>query len=388
MQWLSFCLRSNPFIPLGLTALLVINCTSIGPTKLVSSHEGYNDAVQLAQTREILSNIVRLRFGDPVQFLGVQSITAQFSVTVNASTTLAGATDQPVGVGFSDSPTITFAPRGDSKFQREFHAPMNLDQAVMRMLRGDLLDTELFTLFTSGINEAPDTSGPDGDLYRQRVAAIVALFKKHGTVGMRKSYDYISIVPIPHDKVRARDHILAAKQNQVFIESPDGKGLILGYRYLAAVIKLIDPTDENAHKQLRTLGVRPGLSAYEINSSSGVQVEGRGDEAIFLSLRSLADVMAIVARNVEIPPELNQSGRVPPPRYLDRTGSDVRFKMLWSKTRPSTPYAISSRGYWFYIDPVDYVSMGILDTLNTLFYSQVGSQAEGAAPVLSLPLGN
>ena len=34
------------------TLSLIMGCTSIGPGKLVPTHEGYNDAVQLAMTRE------------------------------------------------------------------------------------------------------------------------------------------------------------------------------------------------------------------------------------------------------------------------------------------------------------------------------------------------
>lgn len=114
-----------------------------------------------------------------------------------------------------------------------------------------------------------------GDLYRQRIAAIEQLLTEHGTLGMRKSYDYISIIPVPHDKVRAKDHIRAAENDQVFIEAPDGSGLILAYRYLAAVMRLSNPADEAAHSALRTLGLRPGLAAYEFHAASGVQVEGR-----------------------------------------------------------------------------------------------------------------
>ena len=64
---------------------VVAGCESIGPTKLVGTHQGYNDAVQLAESREMLLNIVRLRFGEPIQFLAVTQINAQFSVSAGAS---------------------------------------------------------------------------------------------------------------------------------------------------------------------------------------------------------------------------------------------------------------------------------------------------------------
>jgi hypothetical protein len=42
-------------------------CASVGPKKLVPTHEGYNDAVQLAVSREVLKNIVRERYLEPPQ---------------------------------------------------------------------------------------------------------------------------------------------------------------------------------------------------------------------------------------------------------------------------------------------------------------------------------
>ena len=70
--------KINIILILALVSL--VGCTSIGPRKLVDTHQGYNDAVQLAESRELLLNIVRLRFGDPIQFLAVSQVNAQFSV--------------------------------------------------------------------------------------------------------------------------------------------------------------------------------------------------------------------------------------------------------------------------------------------------------------------
>jgi len=44
-------LRSGILGMVVLVACLLLGCTSIGPAKLVPTHEGYNDAVQLTLTR-------------------------------------------------------------------------------------------------------------------------------------------------------------------------------------------------------------------------------------------------------------------------------------------------------------------------------------------------
>jgi len=67
-----------------------VGCSSIGPRKLVSSHEGYNDAVQLTVTREVLKNIVRIRYADPMQFIMVSTINAQSSISAGANVAASG----------------------------------------------------------------------------------------------------------------------------------------------------------------------------------------------------------------------------------------------------------------------------------------------------------
>ena len=65
--------------------LATASCSSMGSKKLVSSHTSYNDAVQLTVTREVLANIVRSRYADPMQFMAVSAINAQFAVSAGVS---------------------------------------------------------------------------------------------------------------------------------------------------------------------------------------------------------------------------------------------------------------------------------------------------------------
>lgn len=62
----------------------------MGSKKLVSSHTAYSDAVQLTVTREVLSNIVRSRYSDPMQFMAVSAINAQFLVSGGVSAGVGG----------------------------------------------------------------------------------------------------------------------------------------------------------------------------------------------------------------------------------------------------------------------------------------------------------
>jgi hypothetical protein len=105
-----------------LAGVLTASCSSFGGKHLISSHTSYNDSVQLTVAREVLTNIVRSRYADPMQFLTVQSINAQFSVGAGASVGAGGvgggsaSGDVEGSIGYSDSPTITF--RLGSRFSR------------------------------------------------------------------------------------------------------------------------------------------------------------------------------------------------------------------------------------------------------------------------------
>lgn len=62
------------FAAVVLASLLSASCLSMGRDKVVSSHTAYNDSVQLTVAREVLTNIVRTRYADTMQFITVQAI--------------------------------------------------------------------------------------------------------------------------------------------------------------------------------------------------------------------------------------------------------------------------------------------------------------------------
>lgn len=162
-------------------------CTSIGPTKMVPTHEGYNDAVQLVVTREVLKNIVRERYHDPPQFIRVTAINAQFSVSANATvgatgigTTAGPAGQAGAGVGYSDSPTITFIPQSGAADYLALAAPIDIQAALGFVFQWGGMQPHELALAFGAINNAPDRPGPVGEPYRERVNALARLFAGGG----------------------------------------------------------------------------------------------------------------------------------------------------------------------------------------------------------------
>ena len=59
--------------------IFVGGCSQLGPKVLTSGRPLYNIAVQETEAQQLLLNIVRQRYRDPVLFLDVTSISSGFS---------------------------------------------------------------------------------------------------------------------------------------------------------------------------------------------------------------------------------------------------------------------------------------------------------------------
>ena len=108
-------IRCNAHFALLVASGLLASCASVGPGQMVSTHVAYNEAVQLTVTREVLVNVVRGRYSDPMSFLIVEAINASFSVNVAASAGIGG-----IGGGLWSAATemlVTVFPKLQSRSQ-------------------------------------------------------------------------------------------------------------------------------------------------------------------------------------------------------------------------------------------------------------------------------
>ncbi len=374
-------------------------CASIGPTKLVDTHQGYNDAVQLAESREMLLNIVRLRFGDPIQFLEVTQINSSFSVGATASGSAAnvGGAGAAVGslggsVSYSDSPTLTFTPRSDQQFARDILLPVHLHDVISFTNRGGAYDSAFFALLTSGINEAPDIPGPNGELYLQRLRALRALIEEnHAWITHGKKWVPKSNVPIAVEEITAFDHVWATNNGfqwtdaEAFLgESGRGKAIMV-LEYHTPLLVLKDPSDPQTEEYVRLLGLEPGLREYIIRAATDEIALGRSLNFIYVGFRSLKEIMGIVSEYVDVPAELSDT--VPQPRYR-RTGENkLPFRVRSSEREPrDTAYKVLVHDHWFWIDESDVDSKSVLEALYAILLRQSGASEVGA-PTLTLPVG-
>jgi hypothetical protein len=382
-----------------LAALMSSSCATIGSKKLVSSHTAYNDAVQLTVTREVLSNLVRSRYADPMQFITVSAINSQFSVSVGASGGAggigqAGTVGEAGGsVGYSDAPTITFIPQSDNAFYNSLHSPFEVGETIgfglsYRFARTGPAWQALSLRFSyAAINGADDyVGGRYNEIYGRRVDAIVRLLELGASYQQVAEWDFDSLA-LPKERVTAEDKVWSFRMGLFFIEEDDGKNVRLARYRMVVALSLPDPDRPEVVAALETLGVKPGGSRYilrpPLHATPGIE----DPYAIWVTPRSMSDVINLAARFVEVPSA--HVGIVPPLEPFGQGSpviSSVRIRS--SEKRPPFPYRVQHRGYWFYVDDSDVDSKVFLEAMVATYSSRVGSKQAGeASPQVVLPVG-
>src|SRR5262245_19802621 len=97
-------------------ALAFAGCASIGPGTVARDRYDYSDSISESWKRQMLLNIVKLRYLDPPVFVDVGQIVAGYSLetaaTVGGQSTKPGPDSFSLGASgrFTDRPTITYTP--------------------------------------------------------------------------------------------------------------------------------------------------------------------------------------------------------------------------------------------------------------------------------------
>ena len=382
-----------------LVGLATTSCSSFGAGRLVSSHMAYNDAVQLSVTREVLANIVRSRYADPMQFLLVSAVNAQFSVSAQGAVGVtgigqSGATGDVGGTaGYTASPTITYIPQSDAAFYKSFYSPFEVEESLGFGLayrfarRPPGWQTMNLRLSFAAINGASDfVGGQWSPLYNRRIDAMVRLLQLGASFETIAEWDADTIA-IPKRSLWAEDVVSAFESGLNFVEEDGGENVRLARHRLVTALDLADPDDPQVVEALEALGVNPGRSQYVLRPPMDAEPNNPDPYAIWITPRSMADTISLAARFVEVPSAHGQM--VPTIEPWREASSEIPLVRIRSaKDRPPFPYRVQHRGYWFYVDDADIDSKILLEFMVAAYSSRVGSKEAGAdAPQVVVPVG-
>lgn len=332
------------------------SCASLGPKSVVRDRTNYTDSLSDSWKRQMLANLVKMRYGDAPIFLEISSIIASYEISGTASIT-GGTFIDPEGTGahgtisgtYANRPTITYNPLSGDKFARSLMTPIPI-AAILNILQAGYAADLALRLCVQSINGLQNRNGSrmrPGDPEFFKLIEKMRKIQDAGAVGMR---------------VKTKDK----QQATVFV-----------FRGNTDAATRADIADVR-----KTLGLAPG--AREIQVTYGLLPERPGEIAILS--RSVLQIISDIASYIEVPENDVSKGIVN--ATLGSGDSSQPPPMLNIRSGPSKPSgvftAIPYRNQWFWIDDTDYRSKRMFSFLMFVF-TLVQTGDKGDEPIVTVP---
>ena len=322
----------------------------------------------------MLLNLVRLRYNDSPLFLELGTVVAQYNY--NASLNASGNVDGVgtgnatfgTGLGYSESPTITYTPLKGEDFATRMLTPLPLN-SLMFFSQNGWSENRLMRLAVQRLNDvynAPTASGPTPEAAPDYAAFADLAEHMHrlqlaGLVGLNWEEKEHEKDPPGHNP-------------RFWIHAPADPR---------------SPLAADVAAVRRALALEPGRDEFKLTAFPF----GRKPTEVGLRCRSLLGMLYFLSASVEPPPEHVAAGLVTVTR--DEAGrpfdwskaTDGIMAVHSQRDRPTrASVAVRHRGWWFYVADDDQSSKKTFGLLNILFSLQSVSP-KGGAPVLTLPVG-
>jgi hypothetical protein len=327
----------------AIAALGLAGCAQLGPNYLAAGRPLYNEAVQQTDAQQLLLNIVRQRYNDPVLFLDVTNITSKaiYSVGGTARATIPfvgsnGSFAPDIAPRVEDSPSIFYTPNNGEKFVRQVLTPLDLRTLALVLQAGWSIERVLL-LAGESLNGVRNGGGPE-------FAALAQALRDLQRGG--------------HMTVGADNGTPAA-------------GLVLSFSPTARDL----PAYQTVCKALRgacggeALQLRAGLGASANGAPASIQT------------RSIYSALYFLADGVDVPAGDTSAARG---RNANGPAEDL-FRIRTSGAEPaSASVKVRYRDAWFYIADTDGDSKVTFALLSMLLTLQAGDSGK-MAPLLTIP---
>ena len=356
----------------GALALLLLpsGCASFGPGTVERDRLDYDHSVAESWKRQLLLNVVKLRYGDTPLFLDIASITNSYALEtqVQAAATWAdvvgvGADDSQAlsaGTRYSDKPTITYSPLTGNRFTKSLMTPVS-PAVVLSLVQAGWSADAVMALMVTSVNGLQNrfaaggrARGADVDFYR--LTAALRRLQQSGAIGMKMQ------------RLEGAEPEVAVL---VLTQAAEGD----------------EATQADREEIARLLGIDASQSEMRV-----VYGSGRGqDGEILMVTRSLLEMLYdLSASAVEVPEMHLAEGRAPPTRSFPTDPDGGFTPLIRVHTVLEEPedvfVAIHYRDQWFYIDDRDYRSKAMFSFL-LIITSLTDSDPGKAAPVITIPAG-
>jgi hypothetical protein len=349
----------RPLLCLALLALAA--CSSVGPPTVQRDRLDYSEALAEAAKREILLNIVKLRYADVPNLVSVTQLVAGYTLegSVNLSSDFFRqdfnfSNDVAFGIGgtFSDRPTVTYTPIKGDDFARVMLTPLPPGEVIAMLAAGAPVDAVL-GLGVQSINgrrnwTADSHAAGQADQRFDQSLILLEELRTDGVLGFR------------------------------FDTQATGR---TAYLMLDQDAGTLDP---RAADLLELLGLDPTLRSFPIRFGFG---KGRPGE-IRMDTRSLIEILNILEAQMEVPGDDVAAGKTYPTRVA---GEDLAalpaVAIRTSELKPFDSFvAVEYRGTWFHVDDGDFRSKRVFTVL-MLILNLVENIGSEQVPVITIPSG-
>jgi hypothetical protein len=337
----------------------------------------YNQSAAQSSNEQLLLNIVRLRYGEPIYWLEIGSMLSQYTFEAGANFTSwdydinrwanpalravfdvrpdpAATGSEGVNVGWSDRPTITYSPLVGEEFAQRVMTPIPATTILYLAQSGWNID-QVFECCVQRVNDLENqpihdvTAGNWMSGMKFQIAAdLLEKMQDAGKLRFTLEYD--------------------ADQKSTFLHVPSAD---------------LD-ADDDTKELSKLLKMKPDTERFRL-------VDGgrrNNDDELAIQTRSLLGTMYALSQAVEAPPEHLKSGEIKHAFTVDEDENHERWLCV-KHSRVPVPNALAQvhyRGYWFYVPRTDWSSKRTFALLTYLFSLQASSEA-AKAPLVTVQAG-
>ncbi len=327
----------------------------------------------------MLTNLVRLRFGDVPMFVDVDSIVTNYEYTGGLSLEGSKSLNIPAGdfeeakgsitgegsLNYTENPTISYVPVSGEDFATRMLQPIPLDYLFSISQSGWPIDL----LLLIGIERINDVENMSADFNGARTQ-----LSRQGKVEneIEKYLRFKELVDLKLELLRRRV--------MEFTRGEDDGSIYL-------VIEPYMPPDaiNLLSKFRRRLNLDPDTTEYRVVG----RTTKRDDKEISIQTRSLLGIMNFLSKGIDIPDTLSEKSAGMLSNATSTLSSSqvpLPLRIAARKGRPKNPFAaIRYEGNWFHIPKEDIQSKQVFSLLRYLFQLQT-PPSEGAGPLLTLPV--
>src|SRR5512136_709588 len=176
--------------------LVLFGCSGIGPPTVSRDRFDYTAAISDSWKRQMLFNMVRIRYGDAPVFLDVSSVISQYQISggINVGASInyppSSTSGSLGGAGtYVERPTITYTPVMGDKFARSLMSPVP-PPAILSLMQAGYPADLVFRLLVQEINGVRNRFGGEART-RSADPEFYSLIEKlrqiqsSGAIGMR-----------------------------------------------------------------------------------------------------------------------------------------------------------------------------------------------------------